>query len=432
MPTSNGRAATAGLGDLLRLGARMSVSWLRKRGDFDPGAIGCHWARELAAPGGADSLTIAVAGKRLEVVTARRRSEDVLAGPPLQGGDTAGRTKRSAMDFLAPHALTIADGEDWTRLRAFNERVLGTGAPHPFAEAFLESVREAFSRPVATIADVRRAMGQAMVGIVLGNDPAEPGDPAEDVRILFDVVQSPLRRKALGFRYHPRRQRLYARLARAWDAAAAQERLTLVALARSLAPDLPRQQLLEQVPHWMFTFTGSGTDLLTRSLALITARPAVRERVRAEIAAAGPPARGDSVSRMPYLDACINETGRLFPPVTRTFHRPPAQAASSAADVVHFFLLLQRDDALGPTVHSFRPERWLSPALDEPAAASNLFLRGPRACPGKDLILFVCRAAISRQLELGVAAHGSRLARDPLPITFPGREARFTASEARP
>ena len=432
MRTGNGGAATAGLGDLLRLGARLGAGWLRQRGDFDPAATGCHWARELAARDGADSLTIAVAGKRLEVVTARARSEDVLAGPPLQGGYRAGHTKRSAMGFLAPHALTITDGEDWTRLRAFNERVLGTGAPHPFAQAFLEPVREAFSRPVATIDDVRRAMGQAMVGIVLGNDPAEPGDPAEDVRILFDVVQSPLRRKVLGFRHHTRRQRLYARLARAWDAAAAQEQLTLVALARSLAPDLPRQQLLEQVPHWMFTFTGSGTDLLTRSLALITARPPVRERVRAEIAAAGPAASADSISRMPYLDACINETGRLFPPVTRTFHRPPSRAAHSAAEVVHFFLLLQRDDTLGPTVHSFRPERWLSPELDEPAAASNLFLRGPRACPGKDLILFVCRAAISRQLELGVAAHGSRLARDPLPITFPKREARFTASEARP
>src|SRR4051812_7874433 len=41
-----------------------------------------------------------------------------------------------------------------------------------------------------------------------------------------------------------------------------------------MAPDVPEQQLLEQIPHWMFTFTGSGTDLLVRTVALVTSHPA--------------------------------------------------------------------------------------------------------------------------------------------------------------
>lgn len=433
MSGGNGGTATAGVGDLLRLGARMGAGWLRERGDFDPGATGCRWARELVQRKGGDALTISVAGKRIDVVAARDLSEDVLATPPVDGGYTTGHAKRSGMGFLAPHALTITDGEDWRRLRVFNERVLGIGGPHPFAQPFLDSVRAAFDQPVATVDDVRRAMGRAMVGIVLGDDAARGSDPAEDVRVLFSVVQSPLRRKLVGFRYRGRRDRLYDSIGRAWDHAGSDPQQTLVALARSVAPELPRQQLLEQVPHWMFTFTGSGTDLLTRALALITSHRDVRQRVRQEIEAAGPLTRADTYTRMPYLDACINEAGRLFPPVTRTFHRPPAHAAKSAGDVVHFFLLLQRDETLGRTVHAFRPERWLTFELDEPAAASNLFLRGPRACPGKDLILFVCRAALARQIaELSVVASGSRLARDPLPITFPKQAARFTTLEARP
>ena len=88
---------------------------------------------------------------------------------------------------------------------------------------------------------------------------------------------------------------------------------------------------------------------------------------------------------------------------------------------------------------AFRPERWLEPEPDAPAQASNLFLRGPRGCPGEDLILFVCKAALAHQLgesrgtrgsgELGApvhlrpAARSSRLARDPLPVSFPDREA---------
>jgi cytochrome P450 len=96
---------------------------------------------------------------------------------------------------------------------------------------------------------------------------------------------------------------------------------------------------------------------------------------------------------------------------------------------VHYFPLLQRDDRLGPTVHEFRPDRWLAPDLDAAAQASNLFLRGPRACPGMDLILFVCKTAAAMQLgELGLSARQDRLAHDPLPVSFPKLDAPFTAS----
>ena len=105
------------------------------------------------------------------------------------------------------------------------------------------------------------------------------------------------------------------------------------------------------------------------------------------------------------------------------------RVAPGAREYAHYFPFLQRDDSLGPTVHEFRPERWLEPTLDAAASASNLFLRGPRACPGMDLILFVCKTAIARQLaELGVSARQERLTRDPLPISFPKMSGRFTTS----
>jgi len=83
-------------------------------------------------------------------------------------------------------------------------------------------------------------------------------------------------------------------------------------------------------------------------------------------------------------------------------------------------------------VHHFVPDRWLATERDDAAAASNLFLRGPRACPGSDLILFVCRAGLARTLgELGVRGGSRKLAQDPLPVSFPSREARLTRQEAR-
>jgi cytochrome P450 len=428
---TNGHAAHAGLGDLVRLAARMGSGWLRDRRAFDPAAVGCRWAQDILRRDGAADLEIAVLGKRLELVGDREHSERLLAGRPGVDGFVAGSPKASAMSFLAPHALTIADGDAWTRLRPFNEQVLATGVPHPYAQAFLDRVRAAFADPVVSVAAVRASMARAMVGIVLGDDAG--AGAADDVRVLFDVVQRPLRRKLLGFLYKKRRQRLYDVISRRIATSRDGDR-TLAALARDASSGITGASLLEQVPHWMFTFTGSGTDLLVRTLVMVSSRPDVHQRVLAELAAAGPPARAESMGHLPYLDACFLETGRLFPPVTRTFHRrASAPDGAAAREIVHYFPLLQRDERLGPTVHAFHPDRWLAPNVDAAAAASNLFLRGARVCPGRDLILFVCRSAAARQLgELGISAPDDRLARDPLPLSFPKHEPRFTRSEGSP
>ncbi len=374
---------------------------------------------------GASSLEVPVPGRSVHVVGDETSSERILAGAPDDDGPAPGALKEDAMAFLAPGALTVAHGERWARLRSFNERVLGGDDElHPFADRFLRVVRNAFAEPSRSLEDVRDAMGRAMVGIVLG-DVGPDADPASDVRALFDAVQSPLRRKVLGFLYTRRRKRLFALLERVLDASD-DGRRTLLARARDEAGDLSREEVLQQVPHWMFTFTGSGTDLLGRTLALITARPRVHERAVREIRRAGPPEEPASVRRLVYLEACLRETGRLFPPVTRTVHRVEGADGREASDVVHYFPLLQRSPELGRSVHGFHPERWTIPELDAAARASNLFLRGPRACPGEKLILFVCKAALARQLgEVGMKVRTSALSRDSLPVSFPEAELRF-------
>jgi cytochrome P450 len=425
-PSGAGPATRVGVTDLLRLAGRLGRSALRPAGERDAAGAGCRWARELMDRDGSVALELRLPGRTVRAVGHLPHSVDILSRPPYGDGHRTGTLKAEAMAFLAPGALTIADGERWTRLRAFNERVLtpeGPGAPHPAAEVWMAHVRGAFAAPVTDLDDVRAAMARAMTAIVLG----ESGTPdaaraADDVTALFGAVQSPLRRKLLGFRYRGRRERLYRTLARRLDEAPAGGG-SLLARARTVGADLGREELLHQVPHWMFTFTGSGSDLLARTLALLAARPEALERARAETKGAS--AGGD----LPWLEACLRETGRLFPPVTKTFHRPPgpAEGGPPPHEVAHWFPLLQRDPGLGPSVGAFRPERWLAERLDAPAAASNLFLRGPRACPGEDLILLVCETALARLVgEHGLAARASRLSRDPLPVSFPAREARFT------
>jgi cytochrome P450 len=418
-------SAHARVFDVLRLGVRLGAGKLRgKRGDL--AAAGTEWARGVIDRDHASDLDVGIPGKAFEVIGDRDVSNSILGTRPVGDGYEAGEMKTKAMSFLAPGALTIANGDAWLQLRSFNEKVLGTGASHQFSGSILEHVRSAFASPVRSVSDVRGAMGRAMVDIVLGSVPTG-AEPATDVATLFDVVQSPVKRSLLGFLYKGKRDRLYSLLSSKWDVAmgASEPEPNLLSLAARSAPDIDRQTLLQQIPHWMFTFTGSGTDLLTRVLTLVSSRPDALEKVIDEVRSAGDLTKPDSVGRLKYLEACVLETGRLFPPVTKTFHR----RASEQKEIVHYFPLLQRDDRLGPTVHAFHPERWLISPLDAPAAASNLFLRGPRACPGMDLILFVCKAAAARQLgELGLIARQAPLARDPLPVSFPTLDEPFSAS----
>jgi cytochrome P450 len=423
--------ARAGVLDVLSLGATIGADLLRGPRS-DPAAAGQRWAdRVMARDGGAD---IDLPVLPIELVGNREHSNEILDSSPITGAFRAGHTRTQAMSFLAPGALTIAHGDAWRRLRPFNEQVLGSGRQHPFARTFLSRIRTAFVEPVRDEKDIRDAMGEAMVSIVLG-DVSPQLDPAGDVTKLFDVVQSPLKRKVLGFLYRARRERLYELISRKWDylakAPANEREATLLAIAAHAAPDVDRATLLQQVPHWMFTFTGSGTALLTRALCLVSSRPNALALVLDEVRACGPIDDPAKIDQLTFLNACLLEAGRLFPPVTKTFHERIASSASASAkpgrEYAHYFPLLQRDDRLGPTVHEFRPERWLEPTLDAPAAASNLFLRGDRACPGMDLILFVCKTAIVRQLaELEVSAVQERLAHDPLPVSFPKVSRRFT------
>lgn len=417
-------AARAGASDLFRLAFGLATDRVSPRNRRDPAGVVCRWARGVLDREGGDTVRIRVGGKTFLLVGSEPRSLDLLSASPAAGALPPGDLKRNAMSFLAPQALTIAHGEEWSRLRTFHDHALAFNETHPFAQPFLERTRAAFAQPVRTIEDVRSAMGQAMLGIVLGAEDGGHAAVPDDVHALFQALQSPLRRRLRGRRYRTMREALYAllreRLKGVQDGEA-----SLVALARRYSANgagpMEGECLVQQLPHWMFTFTGSGTDLLTRTLAMVTARPQVHRRVRAEIAEAGPADEAGTVFGLEYVRASLLETGRLFPPVARTFHR------GEGGDVVHYFPLLHRHEALGPTVHHFRPERWLEPeGLDAAAAASSLFLRGPRSCPGRDLILFVCMAAMARQLgELGMGDRNSPLSRDPLPITFPAGEARF-------
>ncbi|MDA1219323.1 MAG: cytochrome P450, partial [Chloroflexi bacterium] len=89
-------------------------------------------------------------------------------------------------------------------------------------------------------------------------------------------------------------------------------------------------------------------------------------------------------------------------------------------DIIHYFPVNYRDTGADPSANNFQPERWLDPAKNSQLAYPNLFLSGPRECPGKSLILFVCKAALAVMLtKHQLTIESPTLAADPLPFSYP-------------
>jgi cytochrome P450 len=422
---------STGFRDLLRLGLALGWEGLRHPFAFSAETVFRDWARRAALARNTQDLLVNLVVKKLFLVGSAASSREILAQPPTRDLFCTGSLKRSGMGFLAADALTISDDEDWVHRRAFNVSVLQPARRHEFAPQFVSCTLLAFDPPVSGAADVRAAMGRAMLGVVFGGVASAELVPR--IESLFDLAQHPLKRLLTAPFAYIKRARLYGALRELWVGRTAAQAPSLLEMARRSADGFGGTELLEQIPHWMFTFTGSATDLIIRTLALITAFPDVRRRAMEELTAAGAlDGPAFKTATLPFLEACLVETGHVYPPVTRTFHRAPAGAAvngvqvPAGAEIVHLFPLFT-DDLAGADAPKFNPDRWLqAPA---PVCGFDPFLGGARACPGRSLILVICKTALASLLmrhRLTVQAPG--IGESSLAPQFPSRGLKFVGA----
>ncbi|MER7411744.1 cytochrome P450 [Streptomyces cacaoi] len=143
----------------------------------------------------------------------------------------------------------------------------------------------------------------------------------------------------------------------------------------------------------------SVSRTLTWALHLLARNPRARRRLYEEVDTVldGRAARWEDIPRLPYTRCVLSESMRLYPPgylVSRSAVRDTALRADGLGElplragqmVMFSYYVLQRNGALFPDPHAFRPERW------EPAGDG-----GGNA---------VCGAARDAYLPFGLGPHG--------------------------
>ena len=421
---------STGAVDIVRLLGAMVIEAARDPRQFSVAAVFRAWARRTSIRLASQDIIVNFAVKKLLLVGSRELSRYILAQYPSREGFSTGSLKRSAMAFLAARALTISDDDEWRRRRAFNEAVLQPGRPHELAPDFVCYTLNAFAAPVASVEELRAAMGRTMLAVAFGGNA--PPRLTQDVQRLFGLVQHPLKRVLTAPWAYWRRASFYERLRALWSARGG-AKPSLLGIAGRSAAELDGAELIQQVPHWMFTFPGSGTDLMTRTLALISCTAAVRARVLAEVQAAGPIDDASTFTRLPLLEACLVETAHLYPPVTRTFHCALAGATVGnvrippGTEIMQLFPLFTGEDLDGNTpARCFNPDRWMG---SEPVSSFDPFLGGARQCPGKSIILLVCKVALASLLvKHRLRVDAPQLSGPTLPAEFPRRGLHFHAA----
>lgn len=318
----------------------------------------------------------------------------VMSDPDSYGSDALSKVERMAL--FQPGAVIISGGEKAWRRRAFNESVLDTGCPvHRAAPQILEiAAREAGD--VARLDRIHRSDFERLALRITQQTVLGAGRVEEELsRALSVMIREASRlwwfRKAKAFdRYY---DQLNAHLR---DPAPGS---LLDFCRRAHDGDVP---VASQVTHWLFAMQDSLETHVPRTLALITSHPDVEARVRGELADADL-ADPQAVDALRLLEACVNESIRLWTPVSLLLRRTTKPLTLNGAEVAAGTTVLihaacdhrdpvKRGDAAG----QFNPDQWLSAP---PSPPMNHFSNGPRVCAGKPLGLLLIKAIVAGLLQ---------------------------------
>lgn len=166
----------------------------------------------------------------------------------------------------------------------------------------------------------------------------------------------------------------------------------------------------EEMTYQAFIFFLAGFDTVSTLLSFvaheIAVNPAIQAKLREEIEEVYRKTDGkptyESIKEMSYMDAVINETLRLYFPVSfldrvcvKEFELPPATSNARSVkvkpgDVIWYLpFAIQRDPRYFSESHKFNPDRFLNGEISQPTYVP--FGLGPRFCIGNRFALLECK-----------------------------------------
>ena len=160
-----------------------------------------------------------------------------------------------------------------------------------------------------------------------------------------------------------------------------------------------KEEILHQIPHFMFPIISITLSVIPRLIILILNHKNVFEKVIKEINS-----KSDN-SKLFYVRKCIMESLRLNNLVTTTFRTLSRDFSFdekySFKKGTQFLILnnpVLRESEYFEKPNEFIPERWTNEMEESYYAIS--FSQGPQKCPGKDLSIYLCQSFIGNFFKI--------------------------------
>jgi hypothetical protein len=330
-----------------------------------------------------------IVGKEIYLLTNLNDIKELLDLSPNPFG--AGILKKNFFSFMKRN-VGISDSQQWIDRREYNDKVLETDKPHHMNDIFSEYINEIFNKDSPkNFSEFSESTKKITSKIIFGtydyNDVVYKVFKQADSIISSAFNINVVDKTDLSLYENYLRIQLQN-----------PQKNTLLFLGHKYHKMLPEQDVIEQIPHWIFPIAGLFSVHLPRLLVLLLNHKEDFDIVKREII------NKTYLVKENYIRKCILELFRLNNAVNSTFRGliEPYQFSNydkvfeKNTEFVFFNNSLLRDLFENP--NQFVPSRWNEELENDYRAL--MFNQANQRCPGKELVISLLQSGCVCYLEL--------------------------------
>ncbi len=340
-----------------------------------------------------DMVPINIFGNPMYLVTSIQSIKEMLDNSP--DPFCVGRLKYNFFKPFMRYNVGVSNGCPWKRRRILNEHVLVTNDLHKYSDHHNTVISRLLQKQQPKNFDEFINIAQRIISRVVFNKEMIPKQIFE-IFAIANSLQAVLDPK---FELPAKKNKFYREFI--WKELQDPQSLSLVSLCRNSV--LEKEEMIDQVPHWIFPVGGIIHTVVPRTLVMVCNHPRVLAKLLRKMKEIDIN-NSEEIASFTYLRYCIMETLRLNNLVTSTFRTLCDDFTFS--DGRYFakgsqFLILNnpvlRETECFNLPNQYIPERWTKDMEDTYCAIS--FNQGPQKCPGKDISMFLIASFIVHYLK---------------------------------
>jgi hypothetical protein len=303
-----------------------------------------------------------------------------------------GKYKYDFFKSFMKYNVGVSQGCPWKRRRKLNEFVLFTDKPHIYEDLFEKILVNELNKKLPKNFNEFGNLGKKIVMKYIFNED-------EIYEPLFDMIQAANSTSSISegtVNIDPELAKKYYGYMRKHIRNPNKDCLMYLTQGQK---DISEEEMLDQIPHWIFPIGGIVTVHVPRFLAVLANHPKVLEKII------------KSNYDQNYLRNCALEMFRLNNPVNSTFRTllQDYQFVKNSKNLHDYkykkgdqFLILNgpvlRDPGTFKDPNKYIPERWNKKLEDSYYAL--MFNQGPQRCPGKELSIFILSRVAANYIKL--------------------------------